>query len=38
MRAQTLLGLILTKELLLVDENAGIRVKDLRLRELPFMR
>ena len=26
------------KELVLVDETAGIRVKDLRLRELPFLR
>ena len=32
------MGLILVKELLLVDEDAGVHIRDLRLRELPFMR
>eukprot|EP00887_Chlorella_sp_A99_P005745 scaffold1.g5745.t1 len=31
-------GLILVKELVLVDEDAGVKVKDLRIRELPFLR
>ncbi|KAL4434431.1 hypothetical protein ABPG75_000872 [Micractinium tetrahymenae] len=35
---QNILGLILVKELVLVDENAGVRVRDLRLREVPFIR
>lgn len=35
---QNILGLILVKELLLVDENAGLTVKQLRLHELPFIR
>ncbi|GAB4822451.1 hypothetical protein N2152v2_009497 [Parachlorella kessleri] len=35
---ENIIGLILVKELGLVDEDAGIRVKDLRLRELPFLR
>lgn len=32
------MGLILVKELLMVDEDAGVHIRDLRLRELPFMR
>lgn len=35
---QNILGLILVKELVLVDENAGLTVKQLRLHELPFIR
>ena len=35
---QDILGLIIVKELVLVDENAGVAVKDLRLREVPFIR
>ncbi|PRW32510.1 Metal transporter CNNM4 [Chlorella sorokiniana] len=34
---QAIVGLILVKELLMVDEDAGVRIRDLRLRELPFM-
>ena len=30
--------MILVKELVLVDEQAGVRVKELRLREMPFLR
>jgi hypothetical protein len=29
---------VLVKELLLVDEQAGVRVRELRLREAPFLR
>jgi len=36
--AQNIVGLVLVKELLLVDEDAGVKIRDLRLRELPFMR
>lgn len=36
--AQNIVGLILVKELVLVDEDAGVRVRDLRLREVPFLR
>jgi hypothetical protein len=35
---QSIVGLVLVKELLLVDEDAGVRIKELRIRELPFMR
>lgn len=35
---QAIVGLILVKELLMVDEDAGVHIRDLRLRELPFMR
>lgn len=35
---QNIIGLILVKELVLVDEDAGVRIKDLRLREMPFLR
>lgn len=35
---QNIVGLILVKELVLVDEDAGVRVRDLRLREVPFLR
>ena len=35
---QNIVGLVLVKELLLVDEQAGVRVSQLRLRELPFIR
>ena len=35
---QALLGLILVKELLVVDETKGTRVRDLCLRDLPFLR
>jgi len=35
---QSIVGLILVKELLMVDEDAGVHIRDLRLRELPFMR
>ena len=35
---QNIIGLVLVKELLLVDEQAGVRVNQLRLRELPFIR
>ena len=35
---KNILGIILVKELLLVDEKAGLHVRDLRLWELPFMR
>jgi hypothetical protein len=31
-------GLVLVKELLLVDEDVGVKISDLRLRELPFLR
>ena len=33
-----IVGLILVKELVLVDEDAGVKVKNLRIRELPFLR
>ncbi|EFN57253.1 hypothetical protein CHLNCDRAFT_16812, partial [Chlorella variabilis] len=36
-RVPAILGLILVKELLVVDEAAGMRVRDLRLREMPFL-
>ena len=36
--AQNILGLILVKELVLVDETAGVKVRDLRIREVPFIR
>ncbi|GAB4822256.1 hypothetical protein N2152v2_009302 [Parachlorella kessleri] len=35
---QNIIGVILVKELVLVDEDDGIIVKDLRLREVPFLR
>ncbi|KAL4434041.1 hypothetical protein ABPG75_000482 [Micractinium tetrahymenae] len=35
---QAILGLILVKDLLLVDETAGVRVRDVRLRDMPFLR
>lgn len=28
----------MVKELVLVDETAGVKVKDLKLREVPFLR
>lgn len=35
---QAIIGLVLVKELGLVDETAGVRIKELRLREMPFLR
>lgn len=38
LQLQNIIGLILVKELVLVDEDAGVRVRDLHLREIPFIR
>ena len=35
---EAIVGMLLAKELILVDHNAGVRVRDLRLRSLPFLR
>ena len=35
---QAIMGLILVKELVLVAEQAGVKVNQLRLREMPFLR
>eukprot|EP00887_Chlorella_sp_A99_P002918 scaffold6.g2918.t1 len=35
---QDVIGLILVKELLLVDEDRGVQVNELRIRELPCLR
>lgn len=35
---QNIVGLVIVKELLMVDEDAGVRIRDLRLRDLPFIR
>lgn len=35
---QAIIGLVLVKELGLVDETAGTRINELRLREMPFLR
>jgi hypothetical protein len=35
---QAILGLVLVKELGLVDETAGVKINQLRLREMPFLR
>ncbi|KAL4421316.1 hypothetical protein ABPG75_010607 [Micractinium tetrahymenae] len=34
---ENIMGLVLVKELLLVDEDEGAKIRDLRLRELPFL-
>ncbi|KAI3423938.1 hypothetical protein D9Q98_009772 [Chlorella vulgaris] len=34
---QNIVGLVIVKELLMVDEDAGVRIRDLRLRDLPFI-
>lgn len=36
--SQAILGVILVKELVLVDEDAGVRVGQLRIRDAPFIR
>ena len=35
---QAILGLILVKELVLVDETSGTRINQLHLHEMPFLR
>ncbi|PRW58116.1 DUF21 domain-containing protein [Chlorella sorokiniana] len=35
---QAILGVILVKELVLVDEDTGVRVGELRIRDAPFIR
>jgi len=35
---QAILGVVLIKELVLVDEDIGVRVGELRIRDAPFIR
>lgn len=34
---EEIIGLLLVKELILVDKNAGVRAGDIRLRALPYL-
>ena len=37
-RRKEILGIVLVKELVLIDNNAGTLVRDLRIRSLPYLR